>query len=235
MKYLPFLSAAQCIPYAAARTVTAGGEQIVNTMHVARGAFSLENPWAAPASAASIELTTSKNGKRPRLGTRVHVWRDELRLYVLFDAEDDHIEATLRGHDTDLWTEDVFEIFIAPRSLDEYYEIEVNPVGTIFDARVSSPDLSRATMKVDRSWTCRELWQAIRTRRTDGTVERVQALIALPFSSLATAAPAPGEHWRANFYRIDRSPLGDAFSAWSPTMADPPDFHVPERFGRLEF
>ena len=38
--------------------------------------------------------------------------------------------------------------------------------------------------------------------------------------------------WRANFYRIDRDDP-DEFSAWSPTFADPPDFHVPNRFGYL--
>ena len=33
-------------------------------------------------------------------------------------------------------------------------------------------------------------------------------------------------------FRIDRGTL-DEFTAWSPTFADPPDFHVPERFGLL--
>jgi hypothetical protein len=57
--------------------------------------------------------------------------------------------------------------------------------------------------------------------------------IALPFASIG-GKPKKDAEWRANFYRIERS--GEAeYSAWSPTMKDPADFHVPERFGRLVF
>jgi hypothetical protein len=45
----------------------------------------------------------------------------------------------------------------------------------------------------------------------------------------------PGQgsrRWRANFYRIDRG-TEDEYSAWCPTLADPPDFHVPRCFGTL--
>ena len=41
--------------------------------------------------------------------------------------------------------------------------------------------------------------------------------------------------WRANFYRIER-PAGSLpeFTAWSPTLVTPADFHKPARFGVLE-
>ena len=52
-----------------------------------------------------------------------------------------------------------------------------------------------------------------------------------------TAAPAPGDRWRAGLYRIKR-PRGDAganeFLAWSLTRAER-GFHDPERFGYLKF
>ena len=52
----------------------------------------------------------------------------------------------------------------------------------------------------------------------------------------AFLAPAEGEVWRANFFRIDRHPkLGDDFSAWQPTMRTPPDFHVVGAFGTIRF
>ena len=38
--------------------------------------------------------------------------------------------------------------------LTTYYEIEVNPLGALFDARVESPGLSRASMRVDPAWDC---------------------------------------------------------------------------------
>jgi len=48
------------------------------------------------------------------------------------------------------------------------------------------------------------------------------------------AGPGGFEALRANFYRIDRPADGDPeFTAWSPTLVDPPDFHKPDRFGLL--
>ena len=52
-------------------------------------------------------------------------------------------------------------------------------------------------------------------------------------TTLAPMDPAgEARRWHANFYRIDRGPA-DEYSAWQPTLADPPDFHVPARFGQL--
>jgi hypothetical protein len=61
---------------------------------------------------------------------------------------------------------------------------------------------------------------------------RWSALLTIPLAALC-AGPIPGR-WRANFYRIDRGAT-DEFTAWSPTFAEPPDFHLPERFGILRF
>jgi len=60
--------------------------------------------------------------------------------------------------------------------------------------------------------------------------------VALPFSQIGRGGRAPkeSERWRANFYRIDRADEGE-FSCWSPTLSDPPSFHVPGRFGYLVF
>jgi len=41
--------------------------------------------------------------------------------------------------------------------------------------------------------------------------------------------------WRGNLYRIERPRDGEPeFSAWSPTLTRPADFHQPARFGTLE-
>jgi hypothetical protein len=60
--------------------------------------------------------------------------------------------------------------------------------------------------------------------------------LALPMADLITAPnrpPQPGDEWLANLYRIDRSPAGDEYTAWSPPGRI--NYHTPERFGRLVF
>jgi hypothetical protein len=149
-------------------------------------------------------------------------------LCVRFDGKDAGVVATYTGRDDPLWEEDVFEIFLTPCERPTvYFEFEVNPLGALFDARVESPDLRRASMRAAKDWDCPG-FQARATRRGD----RWSASVRIPLDPLLDG-PAPSA-WRANFYRIDRGAHGaDEYSAWSPTLADPPDFHVPERFGIL--
>ena len=49
--------------------------------------------------------------------------------------------------------------------------------------------------------------------------------------ALAKSPPKTGTRWRINLYRCDRA--NRAFLAWNPTLTG--TFHVPERFGNLEF
>ena len=61
------------------------------------------------------------------------------------------------------------------------------------------------------------------------------AELAIPFADLGlNGPPAPNEQWRMNLYRIERGEV-EEFTAWSPTLKSPADFHVPSRFGTLVF
>ena len=170
-------------------------------------------------------LRDARDGSAPRLSTAVRVGLRDGALLVRFDGRDDGFVATLTKRDDALWTEDVFEVFLSPEDPQlVYYEFEVNPLGALFDARVESPEGRRTTMRVETSWDCPGYSARVRRR------ERLwSALVTIPL------APMKGEAartWRANFYRVDRGKT-DEFTAWSPPMADPPDFHVPARFGYL--
>jgi hypothetical protein len=149
--------------------------------------------------------------------------------------------------------------------LRHYYEFEVNPRNVVFDARVHCPDLHRATMRVDISWDCPGLETSVlvegilhttppdhRRPTTDHTeVQRGgdaanpstvnlqpsswTVEMVIPFAAFPEVnPPRPGDVWRANFYRIDRADPPE-FTAWSPTLESPANFHVPERFGYLAF
>jgi len=67
--------------------------------------------------------------------------------------------------------------------------------------------------------------------------------IAIPWTGLKdippgiTGPPEEGTQWRINLYRIERPKdqqgIGDEYSAWSSVRVL--NFHVPERFGVVEF
>jgi hypothetical protein len=176
---------------------------------------------------APLFLRDARTGAAPRLKTAVRVGQRGGDLCVRFDGRDDGVVASLTQRDGPLWQEDVFEVFLCPEDPPRvYYEFEVNPLGTLFDARVSSPDLARSTMRAETAWDCTGF--AARVTRGSG---RWSASLRIPLAQLC--AGAVPTLWRANFYRIDRGTV-DEYSAWSPTWADPPDFHVPELFGVLQ-
>jgi hypothetical protein len=53
----------------------------------------------------------------------------------------------------------------------------------------------------------------------------------IPLKAFGAAPPTARTRWQVNFFRCDRA--HDAFQAFNPTLTG--SFHVPERFGVLEF
>ncbi|HEY2828637.1 MAG TPA: carbohydrate-binding family 9-like protein [Thermoanaerobaculia bacterium] len=193
--------------------------------------FTIEEPWNVPEVCDRVDLRRATDGETARQRTTAAVYFDDEMLTVVFAGIDDRVVATHLEHDAPLWQEDVVEVFLSPSRVTDYFELEVNPLGTTFDARIESPDGARSTMTTDLAWTCEGLFAGI---RRDG--EAFNVVIRIPFASLGRRTPEDGETWRGNFFRIDRDPtLGDEFLAWIPTLRIPPDFHVPAAFGTLRF
>jgi len=171
-------------------------------------------------------LLDAVTGDPPRLSTSVRVGVRDGDLLVRFDGRDAGTVATMTRRDEPLWKEDVFEVFLSP--LPEptvYYEFEVNPLGALFDARVTSLEGRRDTMSAEVVWNCQGFGARVRLRPG-----RWSALLTIPLRPMDPEGKAL--LWRANFYRIDRGER-DEYSAWCPTLRSPPDFHVPSRFGWL--
>lgn len=182
-------------------------------------------------------LRDATDGGTPRWWTRVWCAADAERLYVRFGCQDPDPWGTYEDRDDPLYEEEVVELFVAPgdASPRRYAEFEVSPRGVVFDALVDNPSGDRKHMSVDADWDCPGLES--RTGRLEAN-DGWWVILSVPWASLmADDEKGPPGVWRANFYRIER-PRGAGsdtpeFSAWSPTLRQPADFHVPERFGRL--
>ena len=203
---------------------------------IPRASFDAEEPWSAPQGCSPVRLRRSTDGATPRLPTSVTAWYDDDYLTVLFCAADDHVLATLLDHDAPLYEQDVVEVFLAPDGLSRYFELEVSPRGTTFDALIESPNGVRNGLRASREWTCEGMWAAVRKLTESSGSMTIDTVIRIPFYALERDVPEEGETWRGNFFRIDRHPhQGDEYSAWQPTMVQPADFHVAAAFGTLRF
>jgi hypothetical protein len=201
---------------------------------------------------APVHLLDARDGARPDLSTALRLaWRDD-RLLVRFDCRHRGIAATLSKDNAGLWTEDVVEAFLCWADPPvRYIELEVNPLGAKFSAVVDSPNLSREGMSVHTfpfpgfkaEVSIRDhRWSARLSIPFEGVADSLAPLANPPRPSAAVRFPSgsrrparearrPPTTFLANFFRIDRT--SGEFSALFPTFADPPDFHVPKRFGRF--
>ena len=175
----------------------------------------------------SHPLCLTANGTRPQQATRVRLGWDAAALRVLFVAEDEHPWATLHERDAPLYKEEVFEVFLDTEGDGlGYFELEVNPNNAVLDGAMRRV---RSGYRKDFHWRCEGLETAVQVFPGGWAAE-----FCIPFESVTTSTPVSGQRWRVNFTRIDRPPGAPReLSAWSPTGLA--QFHVPERFGVLEF
>ena len=79
--------------------------------------------------------------------TSLRVAHDGERLYVAFACIDAHVWGTHRGRNEPIYEEEVVEAFLAPGGeARRYFELEVNPMGAWFEARIDNPDGRRTTI-----------------------------------------------------------------------------------------
>lgn len=198
-----------------------------------------ESVWK---NAASIQPFYENDGSgKEREHTEVRLWYNDTALYVGWICRDVDIQATFTNRDSKFWEEEVVEMFITPKALNKYFELQWNPLGGVFDAIITNSldakGFSRA-FEGDWSFTAKGMRSAVKLKGTpnksDDKDKFWQVEVMVPFSDLGQPVPKPGDVWRGNFYRFNRTKgLPAEQLSWSPTLL--PGFHQPTRFGYLEF
>jgi Carbohydrate-binding family 9 len=123
-----------------------------------------------------------------------------------------------------LWERDVAEAFLQPDRFGEKYyrEFEVSPNGQWLDLAITPQGLRHITSGM-RSVV-----------RLDEIARIWTAELGIPMTAL-TRQFDPAQIWRLNFFRCEGIEPQRFYGAWQPTGTPQPNFHVPEKFGRLEF
>ncbi len=218
-----------------------------------------EAGWAAaPWSDAFVDIEGDRR-PAPRFRTRVKMLWDDDAFYVAAEMEEPDVWATLTERDSVIFRDNDFEVFIDPDGdTHEYYELEVNALGTPWDLMLIKP--YRDGGPAVHAWDIAGLQVGVDVRgtlnrpgdRDEGwTVE-----MAMPWAILREAAPgrrAPnsGDRWRVNFSRVQwqvdvtggryakrlkpgtKDPLPEDNWVWSAQGAI--NMHMPERWGFVQF
>lgn len=161
-----------------------------------------------------------QSGKPARFKTSVKIARDSENLYITaccYHPDMKKVIASLKRkeHDSKVWSDECFEIFFSPVSCpDKYFQIVINPAGTVLDACVITGDM-------DRKW---ESGIKVETSVQDDswTLEA-----AIPLKNLDSDNHT--KKWKFNVCREKRLDP-EEFSCWSPTYGG---FETVSNFGVL--
>jgi hypothetical protein len=218
-----------------------------------------EPAWqAAPWTGDFVDIEGDL-GPAPRLRTRAKMLWDDRYFYVCAEMEEPDVWATLTTRDAVIFHDNDFEVFIDPDGDNhEYYELEINALGTEWDLLLTKPYRDDGTA-ID-SWDIQGLLTGIAvdgTLNVPGDVDTGWSVeIAVPWSVLEECAHGPsppedGDTWRVNFSRVEwRSqvadgryvkqtdpetgrPLHEDNWVWSPQGLV--NMHYPEMWGFVRF
>jgi hypothetical protein len=168
--------------------------------------------------------------------TNIKTLYSDTGLYFLFDCEDTVINATRTQDFTDLFKEDVVEIFLRP-DLGEpiYLEYELSPLNYELAILVPNFDEKLAGWQPWHYEGQRKTRHATKIFKDDNeNVMHWTAEIFIPYSllmPLRNVPPKKGMRWRANIYRIDYD-NEISYWSWQPFKNN---FHDFEMFGEIEF
>jgi len=161
-------------------------------------------------------------------------------LYVLMEAEDGRITATMKEDFLNLWEEDIFEVFLwTDERYPVYFEYEISPLG--FELPIIIPNfggefLGWRPWRYDGDRKTQTATTAIGGSKQSGAkVTGWKAEVFVPYDLLRPlqyVPPQPGTHWRANFYRVDYDDGKKTSWDWARVGSG---FHEFEKFGTLIF
>lgn len=206
----------------------------------------------APWTDAFVDIEGEKK-PRPRYETRVKMLWDREFFYIGAKLTEPHVWATLTEHDSVIFRDNDFEVFIDPDGDNhQYYEYEINALGTDWDLRLVKP--YRDGGPALNEWEIPGLKKAVHVQGTinDASDEDEWWGVELAFPwrvlreySTVPSPPRPGDQWRVNFSRVEwdtevteqryvKVPKTKEHNwVWSPQHFI--DMHKPEFWGYVQF
>ena len=191
---------------------------------------------------------------KPRYRTRMKILWDDNYLYVAAELEEPDVKATLTQHDSVIFHDNDFELFLKPLpNAEGYFEFEINALNTSWDLYLDKPYNQGG--KADSSWNIPGLRTAVSIQGTlNQSTDKDRGWsveIAIPFAAYTSRQPVPkptaGTQWRANFSRVEWPKGVDSNSPaanqpgkhlednWVWTPQGVINMHVPETWGHLTF
>lgn len=173
-------------------------------------------------------------GAAVEAGTDIRMLWDADYLYVMADMREPQLWATLTEHDSVIYHDPDFEVFIDPDGDGrDYVELEVNALNTVWELFLTAP--YRTANHALHDWNIPGLKSAVQLRGTlnnpSDTDEGWSVEIAIPWSSITghsnqprhAQAPPAGTVMRMNFSRVNWQVQADSAAPCGYRKCTAPD------------
>lgn len=189
----------------------------------------------------------------PKYKTKVKMMWNDYYLYIGAKLYEHDVWGTLKKRDSVIFYDNDFEVFIDPDGdTHNYYELEINALGTVWDLLLTHPYRDGGQVAID-SWDIQSLQSAV---HVDGTIndpvnrdKSWSVELGIPWEVLGECAkqapPEIGDYWRINFSRVQwqhevidgeyqkKKDTPENNWVWSPQGLI--NMHYPEMWGYIYF
>lgn len=167
----------------------------------------------------------------------VQIAYNENELFLRYQVEEQTVKAVVTEPNGRVWTDSCVEFFLSPASNDEFYNLEVNCIGTpLLGFRKKGLYASHATAeKIAMIRRMSSLGDTPFPEIKSETQWQITLAIAWETFFNHELKPVKGKKMRGNFYKCGDDLSVPHFVSWTKINTPEPSFHVPEYFGGLEF
>ena len=207
-----------------------------------------ESSWLRQEWISDFGDIINRQNNAPFYETKAKIKWDENYIYFGIEVYDSNIWATIKTRDSVLFLENIVEIFLDPNGdTHNYYEIEINALGTLWDLMMTKP--YRDGGRGISSWEAKGMKLAIAIDGTlnngNDTDQKWGIELAIPISEIQSDIKLTrGSHMRMTLTRV-QWPISfkdgryqtetstPYYWTWAPQKEM--TFHEPENWGYLYF
>jgi len=162
---------------------------------------------------------------------------DDFALYIRFDVEEKYVRAQSVENQSSVCVDSCLELFLSPESNDEYYNLEINCIGTkLFKYRKLGMAPELASDEVLAKIRCRSsLGNLPFEERAGNNVWNMIVIIPFEVYWKHPIKPATGLKMRGNLYKCGDELSELHYLSWNRIETERPSFHQPRFFGEFEF
>ncbi|WP_190809919.1 carbohydrate-binding family 9-like protein [Flagellimonas sp. S3867] len=173
---------------------------------------------------------------KPKVGFKIA--HSNNQIWLKYEVEEENILAEKTEPNSYVFKDSCVEFFFDPLANGEYYNFEINCIGTTLLAhgpqrkprKFISGDTIKNVIKTESS-----LGSESFTERTGGHTWEMTVILPAEIFTNDPGIQLKGLRSRGNFYKCADNTSKRHYLSWNPIDTKKPDFHRPEYFGELIF